>query len=114
MGLRRRSDPRRNDPRRNDLSKHPDYLPDVLSLLHGWVRDGREFRRTLSLDESQHAALAERIKVVADALHLRPEVRRMDGFPMIRLYTPVGTGLSHGEIALAARIEELYRAVAPT
>ncbi len=94
-----------------DRDQHLDYLPDALSLLDGWTRAEREFSRTLSLDESQHAALAERIKVVADALHLRPEIRRTEGLTRIRLYTQVGASLSHGEVTLAARIEDLYRGI---
>jgi 4a-hydroxytetrahydrobiopterin dehydratase len=96
-------------------SDHPeDYLTDALSLLHGWTRDGREFRRTLRLDDSQHAALAERIKVVADALQLRPQVRRLDGHTQIRLCTPDEGSLSNGEVTLAARIEAMYQKIAPT
>ena len=91
-------------------NNHMDYLTDALSLLDGWTRDGREFRRTLRLDESQHAALTERIKVVADALQLRPQVRRLDGDTQIRLSTPDGA-LSDGEVTLAARIEAMYRTI---
>jgi pterin-4a-carbinolamine dehydratase len=87
-----------------------DYLTDALSLLEGWTRDGREFRRTLRLDDSQHAALTERIQVVADALQLRPQVRRQDGDTQIRLCTPDGA-LSDGEVTLAARIEAMYRTI---
>ena len=90
---------------------HMDYLTDALSLLDGWTRDGTEFRRTLRLDESQHAALAERIKVVADALQLRPQVRRLDGDTQIRLRTPDDGTLSDGEVTLAARIEAMYRTI---
>jgi pterin-4a-carbinolamine dehydratase len=89
--------------------KHVDYLADALSLLDGWTRDGREFRRTLRLDDSQHAAFTERIKVVADALQLRPQVRRLDGSTQIRLCTPDDGALSDGEVTLAARIESMYR-----
>jgi pterin-4a-carbinolamine dehydratase len=90
---------------------HVDYLTDALSLLHGWTRDGREFRRTLRIDDSQHAALTERIQVVADALQLRPHVRRLDGQTQIRLCTPDEGALSNGEVTLAARIEDLYRSI---
>jgi 4a-hydroxytetrahydrobiopterin dehydratase len=90
---------------------HMDYLTDALSLLDGWTRDGREFKRTLPLDESQHAALTERIKVVADALQLRPQVRRQDGHTQIRLCTPDDGALSDGEVTLAARIEAMYRTI---
>jgi 4a-hydroxytetrahydrobiopterin dehydratase len=92
---------------------HRDYLVDALSLLKGWTHEGPEFRRTLRLDDSQHAALAERLKVVADALHLRPEVRRQDGQTQIRLCTANDVGLSRPEVALAARIEEMYRRHTP-
>jgi pterin-4a-carbinolamine dehydratase len=88
-----------------------DYLTDALTLLDGWIREGREFRRTLRLDESQHAALTERIKVVADALQLCPQVRRRDGDTQIRLCTPDDGALSDGEVTLAARIEAMYQTI---
>jgi 4a-hydroxytetrahydrobiopterin dehydratase len=88
-----------------------DYLSDALALLHGWTREGMELRRTLQLDESQHAALTERMKIVADALQVRPDVRRLDGRTQIRLRTPDGTALTSGEVTLAARIEDLYRTI---
>jgi pterin-4a-carbinolamine dehydratase len=91
-----------------------DYLTDAFALLHGWTRDGRELRRTLRLDDSQHAALTERIKVVADALQVRPEVRRLDGHTQIRVRTPEGSALSAGEVTLAARIEDLYKRITGT
>ncbi len=91
--------------------QHVDYLTDALSLLDGWTRDGRELRRTLPLDDSQHAALTERIKVVADALQLRPYVRRSEGQTQIKLCTPDEGALSDGEVTLAARIEDMYRTI---
>ncbi|KAB1152871.1 4a-hydroxytetrahydrobiopterin dehydratase [Micromonospora sp. DT46] len=90
-------------------SKH-DYLDDALTLLPGWIREGEQIRRTLVIDDSQHAALTERVKVVADALHLRPEISRLADQTRIR----VGHGnapLTEGEVLLAARIEDAYRAV---
>jgi 4a-hydroxytetrahydrobiopterin dehydratase len=91
--------------------EHRDYLSDALALLHGWTRDGCELRRTLRLDDSQHAALTERMKVIADALQLRPEVRRLDGHTQIRLRAPESDDVSAGEVTLAARIEDLYRRI---
>jgi pterin-4a-carbinolamine dehydratase len=91
-----------------------DYLADALSLLDGWIRDGREFRRTLRLDDTQHAALTERIKVVADALQLRPQIRRLDGHTQIKMCTTEDEALSNGEVTLAARIETMYRTIAKT
>ncbi|MEV2238500.1 4a-hydroxytetrahydrobiopterin dehydratase [Micromonospora sp. NPDC049891] len=90
-------------------AKH-DYLSDALTLLSGWTREGEQIRRTLVIDDTQHAALTERVKVVADALHLRPEISRRADHTQIR----VGHGnepLSEGEVLLAARIEDAYRAV---
>ncbi|MEU6075623.1 4a-hydroxytetrahydrobiopterin dehydratase [Micromonospora sp. NPDC047074] len=87
-----------------------DYLSDALTLLTGWIREGEQIRRTLSIDDTQHAALTERVQVVADALHLRPEISRRADQTQIR----VGHGnapLSEGEVLLAARIEDAYRAV---
>jgi 4a-hydroxytetrahydrobiopterin dehydratase len=93
---------------------HRDYLSDALALLQGWTHDGGEIRRTLHLDDSQHAALTERMKVVADAVGVRPDVRRLDGRTQIRLRIPVNgapgaSTLSPGEVTLAARIEDLYK-----
>lgn len=94
-----------------------DYLHDALTLLNGWSREERELSRTLSLDETQHAALTERIKVAADALQCHPEIRRVDGETRIKVSDPAGATLTDDAVALAARIEDAYRTVtghAPT
>jgi pterin-4a-carbinolamine dehydratase len=88
-----------------------DDLRDALGQLTEWIGDTRELRRTLRLDETQHADLTERIKVVADALQLRPDVRRLDGYTQICLRTPDGGALTAGEVRLAARIEDAYRSI---
>src|SRR5262245_22739609 len=90
-----------------------DYLSDALTLLDGWTRSGREIRRTLRLDDAQHVALTERIKVAADTLQLRPDIRRLDGHTQIRVRTD-GSALSAGEVTLAARIEDAYRSITGT
>ena len=94
----------------NGRAKH-DYLSDALTLLPGWTREGEEIRRTLVLDETQHAALTERVKVVADALRLRPEISRRSGRTQIRVGHGDGEPLTEGEVLLAARIEDAVRAV---
>ena len=91
-----------------------DYLNDALALLTGWSREGRQLQRILIVDDAQHAALTERIKVVADALHQRPEVRRMDGHTQIKVRCGDSGNLTQSEVALAARIEDAYRAVMGT
>ncbi|MEV0391508.1 4a-hydroxytetrahydrobiopterin dehydratase [Polymorphospora rubra] len=88
-----------------------DYLSDALTQLSGWTREGCQIKRTLTIDDSQHAALTERIKVVSDALHLQPEIRRLDGHTQIRVGCRNEGPITEGEIALAARIEDAYRAV---
>lgn len=88
-----------------------DYLSDALTLLGGWTREGQRIRRCLPLDDSQHAALTERVKVVADVLHVRPEIRRTDGQTEITVGARDGTPITEGDVTLAARIEEAYRAV---
>lgn len=88
-----------------------DYLNDALTVLSGWTRDGRRLRRTLALDDAQHAALTERVKVVADALHLRPEIRRLDGHTQIALGSADSDSITENDVTLAARIEDAYRAV---
>jgi pterin-4a-carbinolamine dehydratase len=88
-----------------------DYLSDALALLAGWTHDGRQIKRILPLDECQHADFTERIKVAADALRLRPEIRRLDGHTQIKLGARDADAITAGEVALAARIEDAYRAV---
>jgi 4a-hydroxytetrahydrobiopterin dehydratase len=88
-----------------------DDLRDALGQLTEWTGDAREIRRTMRLDETQHAALAERIQVVAEAYELRPDVRWRDGFTHVCLRTPDGGSLTTGEVTLAARIEDAYRSV---
>lgn len=88
-----------------------DYLTDALTLLAGWTREGTHIQRTLTLDESQHAALTERVKIIADVLHLRPEIRRFDGHTQIRVAPGHGDTITDGEVTLAARIEAVYRTV---
>jgi 4a-hydroxytetrahydrobiopterin dehydratase len=91
-----------------------DTLRDALSQLNEWSGDAKEIRRTMRLDETEHAALTERIQVVADALQLRPDVRRLNGFTQIRLRCPVGGTITAAEVALAARIEAAYQAITTT
>ncbi len=88
-----------------------DYLSDALGLLAGWTRQDQGITRTLPLDDHQHAALTERIKVAADMLQLRPEISRQGGETHIRLDAPGDDGLTAGEVTMAARIEDAYRAV---
>ena len=88
-----------------------DYLSDALALLSGWTRDGVQLKRELACDESQHAALTERIKVAADTLRIRPSIRRTDGHTQICLGDRDGDTITDGEVALAARIEDFYRTV---
>jgi pterin-4a-carbinolamine dehydratase len=89
----------------------PDYLSDALALLTGWTRDGVQIKRILAIDDSQHAALTERIKVAADTLHLRPTIRRLDGHTQISLGARDGGAITDGEVTLAARIEDAYRTI---
>ena len=95
----------------NGRAARRNYLIDALGLLSGWSHEGRHIERTLVLDETQHAALTERIKVAADALHLRPEIRRANGRTRIKVCIHDGDAITHGEVTLAARIEDAYRAV---
>jgi 4a-hydroxytetrahydrobiopterin dehydratase len=88
-----------------------DDLRDALDLLKDWIGDAREIRRTMRLDETEHAALTERIKVVADALQVRPDVRRLNGYTEVWLRTSDGGALTAGQVNLAARIEDAYRSV---
>ena len=91
-----------------------DYLTDALSVLAEWSRDGRQLTRVLAIDDAQHAALTERIKVVADALQQSPNIRRRDGYTRIMLGAGDAGTLSAGTVTLAARIEHAYRTVTGT
>jgi pterin-4a-carbinolamine dehydratase len=88
-----------------------DDLRDALGQLKEWMGDSRELRRSMRLDDSDHAALTERMTVVADALQIRPDVRRLDGVTQICLRTPDGGPLTAAEVRLAARIEDAYRSI---
>ncbi len=92
-------------------SSRSDYLTDALAVLGGWKQDGVQLERVLQCDDSQHAALTERIKVAADTLHLRPRINRRDGHTQILLAAPDDEAITQGEVALAARIEDAYRTV---
>src|SRR4029453_15775655 len=91
-----------------------DYLSDALALLSGWTRDGVQLKRELACDESQHAALTERIKVAADTLHTPPNIPPLDGHTQICLGSRDGDAITDGEVTLAARIEDFYRTVIGT
>jgi pterin-4a-carbinolamine dehydratase len=96
---------------RRQRATRSDYLSDALTLLGGWTQDGVQLRRVLACDDSQHAALTERIKVAADTLRIRPSIRRSEGHTQICLGAPDGVAITDGEVTLAARIEDAYRTV---
>lgn len=90
-----------------------DFLDDALAQLAGWSGDQHEIRRTFEIDDAEHVNLAERAKIFADALRLRPDIRRTEGRTLIRIRDD-DTGLTARQVALAARIEDAYRAVTRT
>lgn len=92
-------------------SQRHDYLSDALSQLTGWAHDGDGLRRTLQLDESQHAVLTERIQIAAEALGVRPQIRRLDGRTQIRLCSEADGTLTPAEVGLAARVEAVYQSL---
>ena len=96
---------------RRQRANRSDYLTDALTLLDGWTREGVQLKRELVCDDSQHAALTERIKVAADTLHIRPSIRRANGHTQICLGDRDGEAITDGEVTLAARIEDFYRTV---
>ena len=88
-----------------------DDLRDALKQLKEWIGDNREIRRTMLLNDSEHADFAERVKVVSEALQVEPLVRRHDGYTQVCVRTPDGGALTAGEVRMAARIEDAYRSV---
>ncbi|HCT80967.1 MAG TPA: pterin dehydratase [Micromonosporaceae bacterium] len=85
-----------------------DYLSEAFSQLPGWMRDGDGIKRTLQLDDAQHTVLTERITVAADALGVRPHIRRLDGRTQIKVCCGSESALTPSEVGLAARIEAIY------
>ncbi|HEY6595605.1 MAG TPA: 4a-hydroxytetrahydrobiopterin dehydratase [Asanoa sp.] len=88
-----------------------DALSDALALLAGWTREDKQLKRTFVLDDTQHAALTERVKVCSDAFHLRAEMRRLDGYTQVQVSAEDGAAITEHEVTLAARIEDAYRVV---
>jgi len=88
-----------------------DALSDALALLAGWTREDKQLKRTYTLDDSQHTALIERVKVCSDAFHLRTEMRRLDGYTQVKVAAEDGAAITEREVTLAARIEDAYRTV---
>ena len=89
--------------------RRDDYLMDAFALLAGWHSNGVEIYCTLPIDDAQHAALTERIKILSDALQVCPRIRRRDGETHIGLDSD--GELSASEVTLAARIEDAYRTI---
>jgi 4a-hydroxytetrahydrobiopterin dehydratase len=87
-----------------------EIVHNVLAQLDGWRGDTQGIRRVLDISDAEHAELTERIKVVADAMRLRPVLRREDGLTTIDL-TPTTDRLGPAEVTLAARIESAYRSI---
>jgi 4a-hydroxytetrahydrobiopterin dehydratase len=93
-------------------SQRHDYLSDALSQLSGWMHDDDGLRRTLQLDDAQHAVLTERIQIAAEALGVRPQIRRLDGHTQIRVCPDADGALTPAEVGLAARVEAVYQSLA--
>jgi 4a-hydroxytetrahydrobiopterin dehydratase len=96
---------------RRQRGNRSDYLTYALQLLSGWTQDGVQLKRVLACDDSQHAALTERIQVAADTLRIRPAIRRTDGHTQICLGAGESDVITDGQVTLAARIEDAYRTV---
>src|SRR4051812_34890771 len=88
-----------------------EIVHNVLAQLDGWQGDVRGIHRTLDITDAEHADLTERIKVVADAMRLRPTLRRESGRTTIDLDPANGDRVGPAEVTLAARIESAYRSV---
>jgi 4a-hydroxytetrahydrobiopterin dehydratase len=85
-------------------------LRDALRELNGWVADDGRLVRSLPLDESQHAALAEQIKIFADTLNVRPDVSRSDEATLIVLGSHGGVSIT--DVTFAGRVESAYLTLA--
>ncbi len=85
-------------------------LLDALRELDGWEADDDRLTRTLPLDESQHAELAEQIKIFADTLNVRPDVSRSEHTTLIVLSRE--GGVSSTDVTFAGRVESAYITIA--
>lgn len=85
-------------------------LLDALTELNGWVADDGRLSRSLPLDDSQHAELAEQIKIFADTLGVRPDVSRTDEATLIVLAREGGFSLT--DVTFAGRVESAYITIA--
>ncbi|WP_157930835.1 pterin dehydratase [Glycomyces xiaoerkulensis] len=85
-------------------------LLDALRELNGWVADDGRLTRTLPLDESQHAELAEQIKIFADTLDVHPDVSRSEEATLIVLAREGGFSLT--DVTFAGRVESAYLSIA--
>ena len=75
------------------------------------MHEGDCIKRTLPLDDTQHAVLTERISVAADTYGVRPHIRRLDGRTQIRALPGADGALTSAEVGLAARIEAAYQSL---
>lgn len=85
-------------------------LLDALSELNGWNSDDGRLSRRLPLDASQHAELAEQIKIFADTLDVHPDVTRSEDATEIVLSRNGGFSLT--DVTFAGRVESAYLAIA--
>lgn len=85
-------------------------LLDALRELDGWNANDGRLTRSLPLDDSQHAELAEQIKIFADTLGVRPDVSRSDEATLIVLAREGGFSLT--DVTFAGRVETAYITIA--
>jgi 4a-hydroxytetrahydrobiopterin dehydratase len=85
-------------------------LLDALRELNGWVADDGRLSRSLPLDDSQHAELAEQIKIFSDTLGVRPDVSRTEEATLIVLAGENGFSLT--DVTFAGRVETAYITIA--
>lgn len=85
-------------------------LLDALRELNSWVADDGRLSRSLPLDDSQHAELAEQIKIFADTLGVRPDVSRTEEATLIVLAREGGFSLT--DVTFAGRVETAYITIA--
>jgi 4a-hydroxytetrahydrobiopterin dehydratase len=88
-----------------------EIVHNVLAQLDGWRGDAQGIHRDLDISDAEHAELTERIKVVADAMRLRPTLRREDNVTTIDLTPSTADRIGPAEVTLAARIESAYRSI---
>lgn len=84
-----------------------DQIATALEALPEWSGDERALRRTASVPADSQDALAESVQRVADEMDHHPQVERSGDSMTFSLWTHSAGGVTHKDVELAARIDQV-------